>query len=222
MTFKILKFSKKSFCSFQKMNSTHCICYFLRSNVWPALRQSANIGSCLVCSACARTGTSLLRVDSAFSVFTFTNGILIMHLYRISFVILHINFLENFKSWAVSRGRGDSPLPPLSEIRGGGFLQSHYQSFDPEQVINDHRQASDRLVNLERIAMHPKRLASISDNSVMPLFQAAPHKKLSKIEKRDDVFYFFFSNFDKNSFIYFQPSYTFSSKNKALKLLSMI
>ena len=122
------------------MNSIHCICYFLHSNVWPALRQSANIGSCLVCSACARTGTSLLRVDSAFSVFTFTNGILIMHLYRISFVILHINFLENFKSWAVSRGRGDSPLPPLSEIRGGDF----YKVITSLLILNRSSMTTDR------------------------------------------------------------------------------
>jgi len=38
---------------------------------------------------------------------------------------------------------------------------------------------TDRLVNLGRMAMHPKRLASISDISVLkPLIQAAQENKI--------------------------------------------
>jgi len=137
---------------------------------------------------------SVLHPCCEFSVFTFTNDILIMHLYRISFV-LHINFLENFKSWAVSRGGVTVHYTPWVKLGGGvGFTKS-LLDFWPwtghQWPPTGLRQVGQPGKNSDA----PKE-ASTSDNSVMPLFQAAQKNRLSKIEKREDIIYFF-SNFDK-------------------------
>jgi len=63
---------------------------------------------------------------------------------------------------------------------------------------------TDRLVKLERMAMHRKRLASISDNSVLNAFISSGPRKLDyrRLEGFKKKFIF-----NKISFFYFQPSY---------------
>jgi len=61
---------------------------------------------------------------------------------------------------------------------------------------------TDRLVKLERMVMHPKKLASISDNSVFNAFISSGPRKLNYPRLEEGK-----KKFNKIFLFFFHPSY---------------
>ena len=82
--------------------------------------------------------------------------------------MIHFSFLDIFLLANHMRFQGGSP-PPLEKLGVrvpplDFFKVITLKAFDLEQVIYDHRQVGQPM---GRMGMHPKRLASISDNSAL-------------------------------------------------------
>ena len=84
--------------------------------------------------------------------------------------MIHFSFLDIFLLANHMRFQGGSPFPPPLEKLGVRVTHLDFfkvitlKAFDLEQVIYAHRQVGQPM---GRMGMHPKRLASISDNSAL-------------------------------------------------------
>ena len=73
-------------------------------------------------------------------------------------------------------------------------------------MLSLNKSSTDRLVNLGRMTMHPKRLASVLDISVLNTFTSSSPKNyiIVDLNKKDILIIFYF---EQKFLFYFQPSF---------------
>ena len=110
--------------------------------------------------------------------------------------------------------------PPPSEFRGGVYHPWIFSKSLFRRLLTWNRTSmtTDRLVKLERMAMHKKWLASLSDNSVLNAFISSGPRKLNyRRSEEGGYFYFLFFYFAQKFLFLFTAFLWYTINNNSRK-----